>query len=123
MKGSTAGGHTPGQPASGSDASRLILVADGNTGRGQRVVDECTTAGYPCKLAPHGAAALEISLATRPAVVVAQLELPLVDALKLAEILRANPRTRAARFVFLGTGDSLGSRGAVGDRRCRRWGR
>jgi CheY-like chemotaxis protein len=99
-----------------SGASRLILVADGNTGRGQRVVDECTTAGYPCKLAPHGAAALEVALATRPAVVVAQLELPLVDALKLAEILRANPRTRAARFIFLGSGDSLGARGAVGDR-------
>ena len=96
--------------------SRLIVVADGNTGRGQRMVDACTTAGYPCKLAPHGASALEIALATRPAVVVAQLDLPLVDALKLAEILRANPRTRAARFLFLGPGDSLGSRGAVGDR-------
>jgi CheY-like chemotaxis protein len=117
MQGSRAGAHSRDQlVASSSDASRLILVADGNTGRGQRVVDECTTAGYPCKLAPHGAAALEIALATRPAVVVAQLELPLVDALKLAEILRANPRTRAARFIFLGTGESLGSRGAVGDR-------
>jgi CheY-like chemotaxis protein len=95
---------------------RGVVVADGNTGRGSRVVDECSTAGFPCKLAPHGAAALEIALATQPAVVIAQLDLPLVDAVKLAEILRANPRTRHTRFVFLGAGDSLGARGAVGDR-------
>jgi hypothetical protein len=95
---------------------RLVVVADGNTGRGARVVDECSTAGFPCKLAPHGAAALEIALATQPAVVIAQLDLPLVDAVKLAEILRANPRTRHTRFVFLGPGESVGNRGAVGDR-------
>ncbi len=105
-----------GSKDSAVETNRLVVVADGNTGRGQRLIDTCTTAGYPCKLAPHGAAALEIALAARPAVVVAQLDLPLVDAIKLAEILRANPRTRAARFLFLGPGETLGSRGAVGDR-------
>lgn len=103
-------------PAAGTTTERRsIVVADGNTGRGSRIVDECSIAGLPCKLAPHGAAALEIALATQPAVVVAQLDLPLVDAVKLAEILRANPRTRSTRFVFLGPGESLGARGAVGD--------
>jgi CheY-like chemotaxis protein len=100
----------------GRPESSLILVADGNTGRAQRVLDACTTAGFPCRLAPHGASALEIALAVQPAVLVAQLDLPLVDALKLAEILRANPRTKSTRFLFLGGGDSLGARGAVGDR-------
>jgi hypothetical protein len=96
--------------------ARLVLVADGNTGRGQRLVDACRTAGHPSRLAPHGASALELALGTQPAVVVSQLDLPLVDAIKLAEILRANPRTRDARFLFLGPGDSLGARGSVGDR-------
>ena len=108
------------QTRSGPEASeperRIVVVADGNTGRGRRLVDACTTAGYPCRLAPHGAAALEIALATRPAAVIARLDLPLVDALKLAEILRANPRTRDACFIFLGPGEGLGSRTAVGDR-------
>ena len=40
---------------------RLVVVADGNTGRGARVVDECSTAGFPCKLAPHGACLLYTS--------------------------------------------------------------
>ena len=104
---SRAGVPTEGAASGAAEAraETLIVVADGNTGRGQRVVDECTTAGYRCKLAPHGASALEISLATQPAVVVAHLDLPLVDAVKLAEILRANPRTRSAHFIFLGPGD------------------
>jgi hypothetical protein len=37
-----------------------------------------------------------------PDVVVAPMDLPLIDAVRLAEILRANPRTQDARFLFLG---------------------
>ncbi len=103
------------QQAGRRDGPGLILVADGHAVRGQRIVDECSGAGYEAKLAPHGAAAIEVALATRPDVIVAQLDLPLVDALKLAEILRANPRTRGARFVFMGRAESLGTQGAVGD--------
>jgi CheY-like chemotaxis protein len=69
-----------------------------------------------CRLAPHGASALELALGLQPAVIVAQLDLPLLDALKLGEILRANPRTQDARFIFLGYAESLSARGAVGDR-------
>jgi hypothetical protein len=79
-------------------------------------VQECEAAGLACQLAPHGAAALEVALAEHPAVVVAQLDLPLVDALALSEIIRANPRTQTASFLFLGPGERLGSRGAIGDR-------
>lgn len=93
-----------------------VVVADGNTGRGNRIVDECSAAGFACRLAAHGAAALETALATRPAVMIAPLDLPLVDAVKLAEILRANPRTRDTRFVFLGAEGDLGSSAGIGDR-------
>jgi CheY-like chemotaxis protein len=94
---------------------RLVLIADGNTGNGRRLADACTSAGILCRLAGQGAEALEMALAEPPHVVVAQLDLPLVDGLKLAEILRANPRTRAARFLFLG-GDGQAPRpGGVGD--------
>ena len=97
-------------------ATRRVLVADGNRGRGQKLVDACTGAGYRCKLTPHGAAAIEVALATKPSLVVAQHDLPLVEAVKLAEILRANPRTHSVRFLFLGPGERADLEGAVGDR-------
>ncbi len=88
-----------------------ILIADGNAARAERVADVLKSAGHRCCVAPHGAAALEVALANPPRVVVAQVDLPLIDAAKLAEIMRANPRTRAVRFLFLGAvpaGDLLG---------------
>lgn len=97
-------------------SSDLILIADGNLGRAQRVATALKAAGYRCQVAPHGAAALEIALTDQPRVVVTQADLPLVGAAKLAEILRANPRTRAARFLFLGVDiQRAGEFGGVGD--------
>ncbi len=92
--------------------NRLVLIADGNTGRGRRLAAACERAGVSCLTGPHGAAALEMALSERPGLVVAQVDLPLVDAPKLAEILRANPRTRRSRFLFLGDGE--GPPGAAG---------
>ncbi|MFK7897245.1 MAG: DUF4388 domain-containing protein [Myxococcota bacterium] len=94
----------------------LILIADGNVQRGQRVYQALEAAGHICRFVQHGAAALEVALSETPTVLVAQADLPLVDASKLAEILRANPRTRSARFLFLGR-EIQGSvwAGGVGD--------
>lgn len=94
----------------------MILIADANTGRGQRVANALEVAGHACQVAPHGAAGLEVALSEQPKVVVAQVELPLVDANKLAEILRANPRTRGVRFLFMGGDSGRGhALGIVGD--------
>ncbi len=92
-----------------------ILIADGSSGRGQRVADALEAAGHSCAVVPHGAAALEVALTDRPRVIVAQFDLPLVDAGKLSEILRANPRTRGARFLFLGAAISPGLLDGIGD--------
>ena len=97
-------------------SSDLILIADENLGRAQRVAIALEAAGHRCRVAPHGAVALEIALAEQPRVIVTQAELPLVDAGKLAEILRANPRTRSTRFLFLGVeSPHAGELGGVGD--------
>jgi CheY-like chemotaxis protein len=95
--------------------NRLVVVADGDVTRAGRLVSACQEAGIPAKPAVHGAQALELALSERPGLVVARLDLPLVDALRLAEILRANPRTRGARFLFLGDEDESAQRGGVGD--------
>ena len=97
-------------------SNQRILIADGDLGRGRRVADALSVAGHACRVAAHGAAGLEVALSERPDVIVAQVELPLVDASKLAEILRANPRTRCVRFLFLGDqGEEGGRRAAIGD--------
>jgi len=97
-------------------SSQMILIADGNTGRSQRVANALEVAGHACQVAAHGAAGLEVALSAQPRVIVAEVDLPLVDAKKLAEILRANPRTRGVRFLFVG-GDSGRNHalGIVGD--------
>jgi CheY-like chemotaxis protein len=79
-----------------------ILIADGNRERAERIGSACAARGFAIRFVPHGAAALEAALSDVPAVVVAPTDLALIDAPKLAEILRANPRTQGARFVFLG---------------------
>ena len=99
-------------PTSGQSPAGLILIADPNLGRGRRVATALEAAGHPCAVAEHGAAALEVALEDQPRVIVTQVDLPLVDAPKLAEILRANPRTRSVRFLFLGV--EAGREGAIG---------
>jgi hypothetical protein len=49
----------------------------------------------------HGAAALEIALSKPPAVLIAQLGLPLIDGAQLGGILQANPRTRSVGVIYL----------------------
>ncbi|MEM9177053.1 MAG: DUF4388 domain-containing protein [Myxococcota bacterium] len=94
----------------------LVLIADANGGRARRVATALEAAGRPCEVAAHGAGALEIALAEQPRVIVTHVDLPLVEPGKLAEILRANPRTRAARFLFLGAENGREAQlGGVGD--------
>ena len=70
---------------------------------------------YTGQAVSQGAAALEVSLGSPPDLIVSEVDLPLVCGLKLAEILRANPRTRAVRFLFLGAETSSPSSVEVGD--------
>jgi CheY-like chemotaxis protein len=82
--------------------SGSVLIADGDRDRARGIAEACATRGFSTAFAPQGAAALEAALADVPDVVVAPLDLALIDARKLAEILRANPRAQGVRFLFLG---------------------
>jgi len=89
------------------DAPRTILVADAHSGRAQRLAqaiesDEQIGEGRTVCVARQGVEALEIALASSPVLVVVAHGLPLVDAPRLAEIVRSNPRTHDAVFLFLG---------------------
>ncbi len=82
--------------------ARTVLIADADAERAKRTEEACARLAFETRSASHGAAALEMALAEMPDVVVAPFDLPLIDGAKLADILRANPRTQAVRFVFLG---------------------
>lgn len=96
-------------------ARRRVLIADGNTGRGRRLASALSIAGIQSEAVRDGASAIDRALSERPGLVVAELDLPLVDSEKLSEILRANPRTCSVRFLFLGDGATSSKLGHVGD--------
>lgn len=81
--------------------SALVLIADGDQKRALRIAEACRASGLECRVTSHGAAALEAALVDLPAVLVTQLDLPLIDGVKLAAILRANPRTQPTRLLFV----------------------
>ncbi|HVP29961.1 MAG TPA: DUF4388 domain-containing protein [Myxococcota bacterium] len=79
-----------------------VLIADGNTERAKRIAEACLARGADTRTANHGAAALEAALSEVPGVLVVPHELPIIPPAKLAEILRANPRTQAVRVLWIG---------------------
>jgi len=97
--------------------SDTVLIADSNGERGQRVATACRARAVDTHVVNHGAAALEFALAEQPRAMVAQLELPLIDGARLAEILQANPRTRSMGILFVG---EPGAEGRAGGRNTGR---
>lgn len=79
----------------------LVLIADSDVERAQRLARACADRGIAVEIATHGALALEVAIAQRPVALVAQLDLPLIDGERLAEILRANPRTETLGVLFV----------------------
>src|SRR5258707_6132854 len=81
-----------------------VLIADGDAARARAVAMACRALGIDVRMAMHGAAALEIALAHKPAAMVVQAALPLIDGTRLAQILHTNPHTCAMRMLFISDG-------------------
>jgi len=93
-----------------------VLIADADSNRGRRIEAACDELGLTTRVVTHGAAALETALADPPAVMIAQLGLPLIAGEKLGEILLTNPRTADVALVFLtDTSAEAATRGLPGD--------
>lgn len=95
--------------------SRLVVVADANPDRADRIREACAVRGYATRAVTNGADALEACVAEVPEVLVTVGALALIETGKLVEILRTNPRTRRVRFVFVADAEHLppGEWGAV----------
>jgi hypothetical protein len=91
-----------------------VLIADGDFQRGKRLAAACEQVGLAASVATHGAAALEIALATPPSVLIAQFALPLIDGAQLGGILQANPRTRSVGVIYLADNAIEAARKLVG---------
>ena len=78
-----------------------ILIADFDPGRAKAHAEAASSRGMVVDRVVNGAAALEMALELVPDVIVCPIDLPLIDGERLSEILRSNPRTRHASFVFL----------------------
>jgi CheY-like chemotaxis protein len=97
--------------------SASILVADADAARAGRVADACEAHGMKTHRVATGPAALETALAELPDVIVTSADLPLIPAERLAEILRANPRTQGIPFLLVG-GEVALTRSSAFDERC-----
>jgi CheY-like chemotaxis protein len=82
---------------------RLVLIADPGKERAARIGEACSVRGFATRIVANGAEALEAALHSVPDVLVADAGLGVIEASKVAEILRANPRTQHVQFVFLDT--------------------
>jgi CheY-like chemotaxis protein len=80
----------------------VVLIADIDRERARRSARVFSERGFGVLFAENGAAALEATLSELPRALIAAEGLPLIDAQRLAEILRANPRTRAVRLIYSG---------------------
>jgi CheY-like chemotaxis protein len=85
--------------------SRLVVVADANPDRADRIREACAVRGFATRAVVNGADALEACVAEVPEVLVTVGPLALIEDAKLVEILRTNPRTRRVRYVFLTDGE------------------
>ncbi len=82
--------------------TNTVLIADSNPDRCRAIGEACAHRGLAVATVDSGAVALERTLADVPELVVAAGDLALIAARRLAEILRANPRTQHVRIVFVG---------------------
>lgn len=80
-----------------------VLIADGQPERAQRVSEACSVRGLGTRIVRNGAEALEAALESVPDVLVADAALGVIEVSKLADILRANPRTQGVQLVMVGT--------------------
>lgn len=91
--------------------NRKILIADGDIRAARHLKSALQRRGYTVSVAETGPRALELAIEKRPDLCVLATDLPLIGGHRLAEIVRVNPHTQHALFIFL-TPDPLPPRPA-----------
>jgi two-component system CheB/CheR fusion protein len=92
-----AGAARPGR----GGASRRVMVVEDNADSREALCALLEAAGYDCRSADGGTAAMALVSAFAPEVVILDLGLPELDGFEIARRIRADPRHAAARLVAL----------------------
>ncbi len=103
--GAAAGGKDPGE-----NASPRILIADDNADM-REYLSRLLSSSYAVTAVADGQAAVTAASADPPALVIADVMMPLLDGTELAAALRAEPRTAGVPVLLLSA--RAGSRAAV----------
>src|SRR5689334_23623581 len=82
-------------------AHALILIADPDEDNRALYHEALRAAGYAVTEASDGRAALTEALTRRPALLLTELRLPLVDGYGLCEVLRRDPETRSIPILVV----------------------
>ncbi|WP_305041297.1 DUF4388 domain-containing protein [Geoalkalibacter sp.] len=85
-----------------SDANTRKIILASARGDFAEVAASLKRRGFEVQSCADGSKALERSLALVPDLMVVDTDLPLIEAARLAQILRANPRTDKLAFIFVG---------------------
>jgi len=90
----------PGSDLAAPSGARTVLVVDDE----REVVSDLAMAlrdlGYEVETACNGADAIERAIALRPALVITDVLMPVIDGIALAKALRQHPATADARIVL-----------------------
>ncbi|MEW5849813.1 MAG: response regulator [Myxococcota bacterium] len=78
-----------------------ILVADDNSLNRKLVTSRLRAQGYDVREVEDGRQALELALHIRPALIILDLVMPVMDGIQTARILRAAPKTRSIPILAL----------------------
>ncbi|MBI5287024.1 MAG: response regulator [Deltaproteobacteria bacterium] len=84
------------------DTGSKILISSGDKKELAYLGRYLKEKGFNPLLARDGAAALELALTERPLLMVTEVNLPLLEAERLLQILRNNPYTAGIPFIFIG---------------------
>jgi CheY-like chemotaxis protein len=90
----------PGSDLAAPSGAPTVLVVDDE----REVVNDLAMAlrdlGYEVETACNGADAIERAIALRPALIITDVLMPVIDGIALAKALRQNPATADARIVL-----------------------
>ncbi|GAB4433572.1 MAG: hypothetical protein OHK0040_04220 [bacterium] len=78
-----------------------VLVAENDERSLQGIKEALDEQLYDIVIATDGVQALQVALQSQPAIIILTLDLPLIDGVKLSQIIRSNPKTETIPIFYL----------------------
>jgi CheY-like chemotaxis protein len=78
-----------------------ILIAEWEQKNLDRLKEVLEKDEYEVLIATEGVQALQIALQNQPTIIILSLDLPLIDGVKLSQIIRTNPKTESIPFFYM----------------------